>query len=131
MVLSRVFDQMLEHARQESPAECCGLLAGSQEVVTKIFRTPNALASRSEYFIAPQELVAALRSMRERGLKHLGIYHSHPHSENVPSSRDIDRAYYPSCAYFIISLEAPAARALRAFKIHAGNVIELEVEAIP
>jgi len=127
-VFASVLDGMLEHARQESPAECCGLLAGSQETITQMFRARNALASRREYFIAPQELIAMLRSMRERGLEHLGIYHSHVHSENFPSSRDIELAYYPSCAYFIVSPHSPAARALRAFEIRAGNATELELE---
>jgi len=129
-VLASVLDGMLEHARQESPAECCGLLAGSQETITQMFRARNALASRREYFIAPQELIATLRTMRERGLEHFGIYHSHPHSENVPSDRDIELAYYPSCAYFIISPDNPSERAIRAFNIRADYATELEVERV-
>ncbi|MGH9376048.1 MAG: Mov34/MPN/PAD-1 family protein [Terriglobia bacterium] len=132
-VLSSVLDGMLEHACREAPAECCGLLAGSsssQRVITEIFRAANALESRSEYFIAPQELIAALRKMRYLGLSHLGIYHSHPHSENFPSRRDLELAYYPSCSYFIIAPHKQPRCAIRAFEIRDGSVMELAIKVI-
>ncbi len=126
-VLAAVLEAMLEHARREAPLECCGLLAGRDELITRVFPARNALASSKEYSIDPQELIAAFRSMRESGLKHLGIYHSHPHSENTPSLRDIEFAYYPDCAYFIVSLAPLTGRAIRAFEIRDGRVTELEV----
>ncbi len=44
-----------------------------------------------------------MREIRAAGLELLGIYHSHPTGENKPSARDIERAYYPEAAYFIVS----------------------------
>lgn len=129
-ILACVLEHMRGHARKEAPAECCGLLAGPQAAITEIFPAPNASASHNEYFIAAEQLIAALRSMRERGLNHLGIYHSHPHSENFPSRRDIELAYYPSCAYFIISPHGACGRDIRAFAIQNGIVSELEVEVL-
>lgn len=118
---------MLAHARNTWPQECCGLLAGNNGVISEILPAPNALASATEYSIAPAELVAAFRSLRGRGLAHLGIYHSHPQGTNEPSRRDIDMAWYPSCVYFIISPRA-SARTLRAFEIRDGKVSELEIQ---
>ena len=129
-VFASVVEQMLERARKEAPAECCGLLAGPDDAITEILPAANASASANEYFIAPQDLIAALHSMRERRMNHLGIYHSHPHTENFPSRRDIELAYYPSCAYFIISPQSSAGRRMRAFAIQAGGVIELEIETL-
>ncbi|MGH9355923.1 MAG: M67 family metallopeptidase [Terriglobia bacterium] len=129
-VLASVAEQMLEHARKEAPAECCGLLAGPHDAITEIFPAANASASSNEYFIAPQQLIAAMRSFRERALNHLGIYHSHPHTENFPSRRDIELAYYPSCAYFIISLGSSTGRDVRAFAIQGGRVSEFEIETL-
>ncbi len=126
-VLAAVLDAMLEHARRDAPLECCGLLAGRDDLITRMFPARNALASASEYSIDPQELISAFRSMRESGLTHLGIYHSHPHSENTPSPRDIELAYYPDCAYFIVSLAPLSGRAIRAFEIRDGRAMELEV----
>jgi proteasome lid subunit RPN8/RPN11 len=70
-----------------------------------------------------------LRSIRERGLAHLGIYHSHPHGKNIPSRRDIQESNYPSCVYFILAPHAET-RAIRAFEIRNGRATEVEIEAV-
>jgi proteasome lid subunit RPN8/RPN11 len=126
-VRAGIAEEMLRHARSEPRTECCGLLAGLGGVITKIFPAKNALASPTAYEIAPQELFPLFRRMREEGLDHLGQYHSHPASENVPSPRDIELAGYPNEAYFIISLLPGAPHPVRAFSIRDGRVEELEI----
>lgn len=128
-VAVRVLDRIRAQARAEHPLECCGLLAGAEDIITEAFPTANVLASSREFFIDPGELIATLRELRERGLRHLGLYHSHPHSDNTPSERDRELAFYPSCAYLIVTPGA-AARPVRAFDLANGNVSELEIEAI-
>jgi [CysO sulfur-carrier protein]-S-L-cysteine hydrolase len=128
-VRAEIPGEMLRHARSEPEIECCGLLAGRDGVVTTIFAAKNALASASAYDIAPRELFRFFRAMREQGLTHLGLYHSHPSGENVPSPRDIAQAYYPDQAYFIVSPRANAANPVRAFSIRGGRVRELEIIA--
>jgi proteasome lid subunit RPN8/RPN11 len=120
-------EEMLQIARSEPVMECCGLLAGVGGVITKIFPAKNALASPTAYEVAPQELFPLFRRMREEGLEHLGIYHSHPASENFPSPSDIELAGYPNEAYFIISLLPNAPHPVRAFSIRDGRVEELEI----
>jgi [CysO sulfur-carrier protein]-S-L-cysteine hydrolase len=110
--------------------ECCGLLAGRDHVVTAIFPAMNALAGATTYEIDPQELFQLFRRMRSEGLDHMGIYHSHPAGGNAPSPRDIEQAYYPQEAYFIISTEPGAPRAVRAFSICDGQVEELTIEIV-
>jgi proteasome lid subunit RPN8/RPN11 len=126
-VRAEIVEEMLRIARSDPSMECCGLLAGVGGVITKIFPAKNALASPTAYDVAPQELFQLFRRMREEELDHLGIYHSHPASENVPSPRDIELAAYPNAAYFIISLLLAAARPVRAFSIRDGHVQELEI----
>jgi proteasome lid subunit RPN8/RPN11 len=125
-----IVEEMLHHARSEPGMECCGLLAGASGVITRIFPANNALASPTVYEVAPQELFKLFRRMREEELEHLGIYHSHPASENVPSPRDIELAAYPNEAYFIISPLPAAPRPVRAFSIRDGHVQELEIEIV-
>jgi proteasome lid subunit RPN8/RPN11 len=122
-----IVEEMLRHVRSEPHTECCGLLAGRDGVVTKIYPAKNALASSTAYEIAPQELFQLFRRMREEGLEHLGHYHSHPASENVPSPSDIEMAGYPDEAYFIISPLPGAPRPVRAFSIRDGKATELEI----
>lgn len=124
---AQALEGILAHMYADWPLECCGLLAGRNEVITTVFPAANALHSEREFFIAPRELVATLRRIRELALKHLGIYHSHPQSDNIPSPRDIEMAFYPSCAYLIASPCAPAVRQIRAFRIANGRAAELRV----
>jgi proteasome lid subunit RPN8/RPN11 len=107
--------------------ECCGLLAGRDGLITGIFPATNALASATAYEIAPRELFAMFRTLREKGLTHLGHYHSHLASDNFPSPSDIEQAGYPDHAYFIVSLRADAPKPVRAFSIRDGIVRELEI----
>jgi proteasome lid subunit RPN8/RPN11 len=122
-----IVEEMLRIARSEPVMECCGLLVGVGGVITKIFPAKNALASPTAYEVAPQELFPLFRRMREERLEHLGIYHSHPASENFPSPSDIELAGYPNEAYFIISLLPDAPHPVRAFSIRDGRVEELEI----
>jgi proteasome lid subunit RPN8/RPN11 len=129
-VRAGIVEEMLRIARSEPRMECCGLLAGVGGVISKIFPAKNALASPTAYDVAPQELFQLFRRIREEGLEHLGIYHSHPSTENVPSPRDIELAAYPNEAYFIISLLPAAPRPVRAFYIRDGHVQELKIEIV-
>lgn len=125
---SGVSQQMLDHARREPQVECCGMLAGREGVITRAFPATNAGKNpATEYEVAPKELFRLTREIRAAGLQLLGIYHSHPNGKNEPSPRDIEQAYYPDVAYFIISPLADAPKALRAFSISDGRVLELEI----
>jgi proteasome lid subunit RPN8/RPN11 len=126
-IRAEILKEMLAHARREPHVECCGLLAGRDGVITTIFPATNSLASATVYEIAPRELFQLFRTIREQGLAHLGQYHSHLDTENVPSPTDIEQAGYPDQAYFIVSLLADAPKTIRAFSICNGNVSEVEV----
>jgi proteasome lid subunit RPN8/RPN11 len=68
--------------------------------------------------------------MREQGLTHLGQYHSHLHTENIPSPTDIAQAGYPDHAYFIMTLLPEAPNPVRAFSIRDGAVEELGIVSV-
>jgi proteasome lid subunit RPN8/RPN11 len=127
-VRAGIVEELLRTAQSEPGMECCGLLAGIAGVITKIFPAKNALASPTAYEVAPKELFQIFRHMREEGLEHLGLYHSHPATENFPSPSDIELAGYPNEAYFIISLLPAVPHPVRAFSIRDGQVQELEIE---
>jgi len=127
LIRAEILEAMLAHARSEPQAECCGLLAGREGVITDIFPATNALASAKVYEIAPRELFQLFHTMREQGLTHLGQYHSHLSTENAPSPTDIEQAGYPDQAYFIVSLRPDTPNPIRAFSIHEGAVQELQI----
>jgi proteasome lid subunit RPN8/RPN11 len=125
-VLARMMDVVLQQPR----LECCGLLAGKDGAITRIFPAANAAASATEYSIAPNELFQSMREIREAGLEFTGIYHSHPTGDNKPSARDIEQAYYPDVAYFILLPRKDAAKPVRAFSIRDGKTEELDIQIV-
>jgi [CysO sulfur-carrier protein]-S-L-cysteine hydrolase len=125
-----ILEEMRNQAALNPKEECCGLLGGIDDVITEIFPARNILSSATAYEISPRGLFAIFRSMRESRLQHLGIYHSHLVSDNWPSPRDIEQAYYPQVAYFIISPRIEGATAVRAFSIEQGVVEELSIAVV-
>jgi len=121
---------MLEQAKEAPFEEVCGMLAGRDGVITHIFPAENELHSAREFAIPPRELFRVFHSMRTQRLDHLGIYHSHPATENAPSQRDIEESHYPEAAYFIVSPRPAAERPVRAFLIQPPEVTELELEIV-
>ncbi len=129
-VTGSVLRKLLAGARRDSGHECCGLLAGRGGEITTIFAAQNSFSSSTAYEIAPQELFTIFRKIRAENLELLGIYHSHPQTENIPSPKDIAFAYYPDAIYFVISPQADAPKPIRAFRIRDGNFTELSIEVI-
>ncbi len=127
-IAKQVSVQLVEQARRNPARECCGLLAGRDGVIVRAIPAVNAASDpKNSYEVAPEELFRLMREMRAAGLELLGIYHSHPNGRNEPSSSDIERAYYPDAAYFIISPGEDAAQPVRAFSIRDGRVAEVAV----
>jgi proteasome lid subunit RPN8/RPN11 len=121
-------EAMIEHARQEFPNECCGLLAGRAGRVEMLFRGRNADQSPYTYRLDPREQLQFFKDMDARGLDLLGIYHSHTQSAAYPSRTDVAQALYPDAAYLIVSLRsrdaASDAADVRAFRIRDGVITE-------
>ena len=125
-------DQILASAQKAHPAECCGLIGGTQEGRAKgIYALRNVAADTIvSYEAAPEELFAAQRQMRERGEELIAIYHSHPRSaEPAPSQTDVRLAYYPQAVYFIVGLAGPQP-IIRAFRISEREGRWEEVEYV-
>jgi proteasome lid subunit RPN8/RPN11 len=117
-----------EIARRNAAVECCGLLAGDDGVVSHVHPAKNISETpATSYEIAPDELLTLMREIRAAKRELLGIYHSHPNGKNEPSKRDINDAYYPDAAYFILSPREGASKPVRAFSIRAGRSEELEI----
>jgi proteasome lid subunit RPN8/RPN11 len=113
--------EMFAHARESEPAECCGLVGGTNSNSARtIYRLRNVAPNeRVSYEAAPEELFAAQRDMRQRGEQLVAIYHSHPQAlEPEPSDTDVRLAFYPSVTYLIIGLggSEPTLRAFRIFE---------------
>jgi proteasome lid subunit RPN8/RPN11 len=118
------WDELVAHAREEAPNECCGYLRAEGGTVRETFRSGNLRASPYGYELDGESLLAANR-FDDDGHE-VGIYHSHPRSPAEPSQTDINLAYYPHWVYLIVSL-ADDEPQVRAWRIADGRVDEEEI----
>ena len=125
----KFIDEMIAHAREEAPNECCGIIAGQDGEARKLFRARNAEASPYRYNVDPQDLFRIHRECDANGWEFMAIYHSHTASEAYPSPTDIRLAYWPESTYILVSLMNRDDPAVRAFRIVDGAVSEEELAA--
>ena len=118
---------VVAHARETFPHECCGLLAGRGGRALRVYRGRNVDESPYTYRLDDRQLLQFLREMDQDGLDIVGIYHSHTASEATPSRTDVARAFYPEAVYVIISLQHPEHPVVRGFRIVDGTVAEEDV----
>ena len=122
--------EMIAHAREEAPLEACGVLAGKEDRVAKLYRASNADRSPVSYRLEPEEQYRIFMDIEEKGWDILGIYHSHPTSPAVPSGIDLKQAYYPEAVYFVVSLADPVQPQVKAFRIIEGKITEEEISVV-
>ena len=126
-IVAAMHEEMARNPQQE----CCGLLAGRDEIISAIFPARNAHANPATgYEIASRELFQLMREIRAQDLQLLGIYHSHPRGENRPSRTDVEQAFYPDTPYFILSPLPNAPNPVRAFLIRDREVTEIKIEPV-
>jgi proteasome lid subunit RPN8/RPN11 len=129
-----IVDEIIAHARELAPYECCGLLAGTERQVTTLYRIANVVALEGAGQLAgfdaakaahldrlsPQEraeiafvmdardLALAQKDMRKKGLSLQIVYHSHPQDPARPSVTDIKIATDYEQYWGKINLPVPA-----------------------
>jgi proteasome lid subunit RPN8/RPN11 len=123
-VSQAIYDEWIAHALADVPNEACGLLAGRDNEVVRSYRARNKAASPRLYEIDPADLITLFKRIDDDGLDHIGIYHSHTHTQAYPSATDIRLAFYPDAYYVIVSLMQPGPPHARAFRIRDGQVTE-------
>jgi proteasome lid subunit RPN8/RPN11 len=126
----RAHDDIVSHARETAPAECCGLVVGYRGsggaggAIVEAVRTRNIAGDPNRFEIHPADHIHARRAARLRGLEVLGFYHSHPHSPATPSATDLAEASYPEHLYLIVSPIAEPAD-VRLYHLEAGGFKEV------
>ncbi len=102
--------QMVAHARSTYPNECCGAMLGrndsDEKTVTEAMALENAFAGAQaeRYELRPQDLAAADKAARERGMDLIGIYHSHPDCDAYFSKTDLQNSC-PWYSFVVLSIQ--------------------------
>ena len=122
-----IFEQMVEQAKVEAPIEACGILAGKDGQVERLYKMTNVDQSSDHFMMAPEEQFKVVKDIRSDGLEMLAIYHSHPETPARPSAEDIRLALTPDVIYVIVSLQN-SEPAIKGFIIEDGDVTGVPVK---
>lgn len=114
---SALADQIIEHARAEFPNECCGLIAGSGDLATRVLPTTNAEGTPFMYVMDPREQMELMDAIEYAGEDLVAIYHSHTRSAAYPSKTDVELAFFAEPLYVIVSLQDSDQPVIRAFRL--------------
>jgi [CysO sulfur-carrier protein]-S-L-cysteine hydrolase len=121
-----LYEQIVGHALQDAPNECCGMIASRDSQAVKLYRATNAAASPLRYEIDGAEQYRIQMEIEDQGLDLGAIYHSHTRSAPYPSQTDINLAFYPEALYVIVGVAGEEPE-LRAYTIRDGQVAEAEL----
>ena len=126
-------DEMIEHAVQENPNECCGILAGKDGLISALYRVRNSTPSPYRYVMDPKDQMNVMKESDELGLDLMAFYHSHTHSPAYPSETDtrmaVESGWVDFC-YVLVSLEKQEPE-VRFYMVDAkGDISNEEFEII-
>ena len=120
--------ELVAHARDDAPNECCGMVAAADGRLTAYFRAANEFASPMRFQIDSGDQIRITNEIEARGEEIGAIFHSHPKSEAYPSQTDVNlSAWWPGVLWLICSLAEPEP-VVRAFRIGDGEVEEVELD---
>jgi proteasome lid subunit RPN8/RPN11 len=134
----RQLEQIVAHAREEAPNECCGVVAVEQGAeagsgrATSVHRARNVHASPKRFEIDGRDVLAAMSEFEAEGWEIGAIYHSHTHTAPVPSQTDVNfAANWPGVEWVIVGLSNPEEPEVRSYLIEEGVVREVALERVP
>ena len=93
IILSKLQQKiLLDHTCKEEPNEACAILYGNkieeESTVKEIWLTKNETPSPIEFTLSAEQTWEMDQKRKELNLEIIGIFHSHPKSEALPSSTD-------------------------------------------
>jgi [CysO sulfur-carrier protein]-S-L-cysteine hydrolase len=128
-IAQSLVDEMVAHAREDVPNECCGMIAGVDGEATGIIRVANSAASPLRYEMDPQEQYNALKTIEDGGAELLAIYHSHTKSAAYPSQTDVNQAVaWPEQIYVIVSLAEEDEPEVKAYLLQDLKIADVELD---
>jgi proteasome lid subunit RPN8/RPN11 len=128
-ISQQLIDEMVAHAREDLPDECCGMIGGRDGEATSVVPVENAAHSPLRYEMDPQGQFDALKQIEGAGDELIGIYHSHTRSAAYPSQTDVNEArMWPEQVYVIVSLEDEEAPDVKAYDLADLKIADVDLD---
>jgi len=132
LIARPLLDELIAHARQEAPNECCGVVAvdaGPPVRAARVHRAINTAASPLRFEVDGRELLRTIDEIESAGAELGAIYHSHTRSAPYPPQTDINfAANWPGGEWISVGLAGRAAPEVRSYVIDGGAVREVRIE---
>jgi proteasome lid subunit RPN8/RPN11 len=123
-----LIDEMVAHAREGLPNECCGMVGGSGGEASVVIPVVNSAASPLRFEMDPQGQYNALKAIEDDGMEMLAIYHSHTKSAAYPSQTDVNQAVsWPDAIWVIVSLEDPESPVVKGYLLKDLKIADAEL----
>lgn len=123
--------EMIAHAHEDAPNECCGVLAverGRRRRAVAVHRARNVAASPLRFQIDGLEVLRLIEQIEADGLELGAIYHSHTRTRPFPSQTDINfAAGWPGVEWVIVGLAQPERPEVRSYLIEGADVQEVSL----
>ena len=126
-----LYDEIVAHATEARPHECCGLIATRDGEAVATHRITNiAPAPKTGFEMEPMEQYKRLQAIEDEGLEVGANYHSHPKTEPRPSLTDVNLAkWYPDTIFVIVGFPQDEPE-VRAWRIQDRKVSEEPLEIV-
>jgi [CysO sulfur-carrier protein]-S-L-cysteine hydrolase len=132
LIARALLDELIAHAREDAPNECCGVVAvtpGDPVSATRVHRALNTAASPLRFEVDGLELLHTIEAIEADDSELGAIYHSHTRSAPYPSQTDINfAANWPGVEWIIVGLAGGEDPEVRSYLIDDGKVEEVSVE---
>jgi [CysO sulfur-carrier protein]-S-L-cysteine hydrolase len=124
----QLIEEMVAHAREDLPNECCGLVSGKGDSALAVHRVANEEASPLRYRMQGQGQYDAEQAIDKAGEEVLAAYHSHTRSRAYPSQTDVNLArLFPHLMCMIVSLENSDEPVVKGFWLKDLTIAEAEL----
>ena len=114
--------ELVAHAEEEAPNECCGLILFNGDTAERYIRGRNRLASPYRYEL---DIDPEVWFLEDDGYE-LAVFHSHPETEPIPSRTDRELSgLWAGKPFLIYGLKLDE---LRAWSVTRDGADELPLE---
>lgn len=129
-IAQSLIDEIVAHAREDLPNECCGMVGGAGGEARTVYRARNEFESPLRFGVDSNDLFRILqKEMPERDENLVAIYHSHTKSPAYPSQTDVNMANgsWPDAIWIIVSLEDEAKPDVKAYWLKDLTISDAEL----
>ena len=129
-ISQQLINEMVAHAREDLPNECCGMVGGKDGVATSVYRARNLFESPLRFGVHSDDLFRITqKEMPAQDEELVAIYHSHTKTAAYPSQTDLNEAQksWPEVIWMIVSLEDEDAPDVKGYRLKDLKIADVEL----